>query len=182
MTEQAEPKRSAESVRERIKAAFPDSIFSGPITGIDGEQQLYDERDDEGNPIYDEEQALYETLRGKRWSEIPGAFIEIYSDCHLLLSDAAFAAYLPAWLSYSLTHEEVRELMVYAFSPESHESMEGADHRLRRLTPLQIEALREFLAYALDVTTSTFVKKEAFSAMAYITSIADLKSKQELGG
>lgn len=157
MTEQTDQDKGAELLSAKIKVAFPDLAFSGPITGVDGQP----------NEELDEQQALYGALRGRKWSEIPVSVIESNPDGVVLLTDEAFVAFLPAWLHCALTHEKVRELMVYAFSPAVHKSTEGMDRRIRRLTSPQKEALLAFLTYCAEVESSKFVKERARSAVAY---------------
>ena len=144
-------------LRSRIRAAFPDSTFNGPITGVDGLM----------NEELDEQRALYAALRDKKWSEVPTAVIDNNPDGVVLLTDEAFAAFLPAWLDRALTHEKVRELMVYVFSPDVHKSTERTGHRIEHLSPPQKEALLAFLTYCVEVESSKFVKERARSAVAY---------------
>ena len=111
-TEMSASAREAEiiSLREQIRTTFPAEKFEGTITPMDGE--LTEE--------FDEEKDLYDTLRDLTWPEIPAAFIRANPDGFVLLTDAACAAFLPAWLMQSLDAEDeniVREFVSYAFSP-----------------------------------------------------------------
>src|SRR6266481_4393519 len=155
MTEQTDREKAAELLRAKIRVAFPDARFSGPITEVD-ELLPDDERD--------EEQPLYDGLRGRKWSEIEASFVVSNVDGISLLTDEAYAAFLPAWLVAALEDDEVRELLVYGFSPVSQdgrmsESMarqmtEREDRRIRQLTSAQLEAILAFLTYCIEVETS----------------------------
>jgi hypothetical protein len=155
MTQKAKG-NDAELVQAKIRAAFPDSVFSGSITPADGRL----------NEELDEERALYSALHGKKWTDIAASFIGGYPDGVVLLTDEAFATFLPAWLTCALQNKEVRELMVYTFSPR--EPSERSDRRVRNLTSSQREALRAFLAYCLEVESSNFVKERARRALARV--------------
>lgn len=148
----------AEHVQAKIRTAFPDSEFFGSITPADGSL----------NEELDEEQALYGALRGKRWTEIPASFVGCYPDGVVLLTDEAFAAFLPAWLTCALQNKTVRELMVYTFSPR--EPSERTNRRIRSLTSPQREALQAFLAHCVEVESSGFVKERARRALARVAS------------
>lgn len=160
MTESSDEANALEEMREKIRLAFPDVVFSGQITPADGES----------GEEFDEEQALYGALHGKKWSEIPSSFIKSYSYSIPLLTEEAFGIFLPAWLSGALDDQEVRRAVVYAFSP--HRRDEDASFMNRRVQPLsgpQKEAIRAFLAHSLDVETSKFVQDHARRALEYVT-------------
>jgi hypothetical protein len=147
---------NAELVQAKIRTAFPDSEFFGLITSADGSL----------NEELDEEQALYGALRGRKWTEIPASFVGSYPDGVVLLTDEAFAAFLPAWLTCALQDRTVRELMVYTFSPR--EPSERMNRRIRSLTSSQREALLAFLAHCVEVESSSFVKERARRALVRI--------------
>lgn len=158
MTEQASNGKSDQVLRASIIAAFPNSVFSGSITAVDGrtDREL------------DEEQALYNALYGKKWSDIEASFVSSYPDGISLLTDEAFAAFLPAWLIAALGDNEVRELVVFFFSSSAHEPSERRDRRIQQLTLLQKKVLREFLTYCAEMEASEFVKEHARSAVEYV--------------
>jgi hypothetical protein len=157
MTEQTNKRKSGQVLRDNIIAAFPGSVFSGPITRVDG-------RTDEA---LEEEQALYNALRARKWSDIEGSFVSSNVDGIALLTDQAFAAFLPAWLIAALDENEVREMLVYFFSPSAHEPSESRDRRIEQLTLPQKKVLRAFLTYCFEVEDSEFVKEHARSAAEY---------------
>jgi hypothetical protein len=158
--ERTQSNSDADILRIKMREAFADARYTGPITGVDGQP----------DEIYDEEQALYGNLLGKKWSEVPASFIEHYPDSVVLLTDEAFLVFLPAWLMCAIDTENVRELMVYTFSKESNESSDLIERRLRQLAPPQREALKEFLAYCLAVDSSKFIKQRAQTALDYVRS------------
>ena len=104
-----------------------------------------------------------------RWSEIPPSFIDDYPDGVLLLTDAAYAEFLTAWLTRELDRDRAREYMVYMFSPR--EPSEILDRRIRGLTSKQQEVLRAFLTYSLDVEQSQSIKEYAKRAVAYASNL-----------
>jgi hypothetical protein len=157
MTQSPNESEAVLALRLQITRAFPDFTFNGPITGVDGLM----------NEELDEERALYAALRDKKWSEVPTSVIDNNPDGVVLLTVEAFAAFLPAWLDCALTHEKVRELMVYVFSPDVHKSTERTDKRIGHLTSQQKETLLAFLTYCLEVESSKFVKERARSAVEY---------------
>jgi hypothetical protein len=149
-------------VREQIRREFPDTVFLGKITPVDGRS------DDE----FDEERDLFEVLSGRKWSDIPRSFLERNPDGFVLLVDNAFVAFLPAWLSFSLTNDEVRELLVYAFSPHVHGSDEWkkcTDRRLRSLAAAQRAVLLEVLKLHLETEPSRSIKEHAQKAVDYVS-------------
>jgi hypothetical protein len=172
MTEQTDRDKAAELLRAKIKATFPDGVFSGPITAVDG---LTDEELDEQE--LDEDKALYHGLRERRWSEIEGSFAASLPDGLPLLADRAFAAFLPAWLVAALANDEVREFVVYHFSPDTHqhspsEWMNRMDRRIRQLTSAQREAILAFLTYCIEFETSEYIKDRARRAVEYVARFA----------
>ena len=58
-------------------------------------------------------------------------------------------------------------MMVYSFSPTVHKDSERMDRRLRRLTSRQIEALRAFSVYCVEIEPSNFVRDHAHQALAH---------------
>src|SRR3569832_1015484 len=108
MTSQGDDRYSAERLLAQIRSAFPNVAHTGLITPADGKT----------GQDYDEHEALYDELHGKRWSEIPASFIRGNAHGLVLLTAEAFVAYLPAWLSEGLVSPDVAEVMVYTFHPD----------------------------------------------------------------
>lgn len=162
MTEGSDQTIAAEAVREKIRRAFPDLKFSGRITPSDGET----------GEDYDEEQALYGALHGRKWSEIPVSFIKPYSYSIPLLTETAFGMFLPAWLIVALDDDEVREAVVYTFSGHNRDTDTSfMARRLQLLSSLQREALQMFLAHCVEVETSKFVQEHARRALEYVSKL-----------
>jgi hypothetical protein len=102
-------KKSPGLLQEQIQSAFPESTFSGSITGVDGT----------ADEVLDEEHALYSELRGRKWSEIDASFIRDFPDGFVLLTDEAFVAFIAVWLSCALKDAAVRQMLVYTFSQDA---------------------------------------------------------------
>jgi hypothetical protein len=76
-----------EEFRQRLIGAFPPRPFHGRVSTH--------EECDEGI-------ALLKELPGKRWDEIPAAFVDFNSGSLPLLEPSALVAFLPAWLLRSM--------------------------------------------------------------------------------
>ena len=161
MNQQTHLTKHVEALRTAIQVAFPDRPFLGSITAVDGLT----------NEELDEQRALYSALRGRKWSEIPLPVIESNPDGIVLLTDEAFIAFLPAWLTHALAHEKIRELLIYVFSPAVHASMKKMDQRIRLLNSMQMEALRGFLEFSFSTENSTYIKEQAAHALTYVERV-----------
>ena len=157
------------ALRESIRRAFPEEKYTGRITHYD------DKLDD---PELDEEKYLYEGLKGKRWTEVPQQLLDSRPDGYALLTDEAFIAYLAAWLTRSLenidSENEVRDFVVYAFSPKHDMVPDTTDrvlHRLRALDPEQRETLRSLLAEFAERDPSAFQRTLASDAVVLIGTL-----------
>jgi len=162
MTEQPDRNAAIQRVKDEIDAAFPDVNFTGQITSVDG--RLDEE--------LDEEQGLYEFLKQRRWSEVDQAFIEGNPDGIELLTDDAFAAFLPAWLSRALVSDFVRPSVVLTFSTDIERSpywTETMGRRMGLLTVSQKATLLSFLTHCFDIETLGLAKKDVRSAIAYVS-------------
>ena len=157
------------SLRESIRQAFPIVAYSGKITNRDLELD---------DPSLDEEKDLHDALKGKRWSDIPRELLLSLPDGYVLLSDAAFVSFLPAWLLYALENidgeNEVRNFVVYAFSPK-HDMVPDTTNqildRLRLLNPEQRSTVRSLLEEFTKRGTSPFVKTLALKAVTLIDQV-----------
>lgn len=148
-------------LQDQIQSAFPDFSFSGSITSVDGA----------ADEVLDEEQAIYSELRGRKWSDIPVSFIQDFPDGFLLLTDEAYVAFLAAWLSYALKNAEVREMVVYSFSPDAHKRPDWRGRHIKLLNSLQRNVLQAFLAHCAETESSKHVKQHAQTALQYIEGI-----------
>lgn len=105
-----------EDFRERLILAFPPRPFGGQVS-------THDE--------CDEGIALRKELPGKRWDEIPAAFVDFNSGSLPLLEASALVAFLPAWLLRSMEtigdESVLAEFTMYFLCPGSLE--EGWDEK-----------------------------------------------------
>ncbi len=127
--------------RERLLLAFPPEPFGGPIS-------IHDE--------CSEGIALRRELPGKRWTEIPTAFLDYNSLSLPLLEPGALVAFLPAWLFRAvetLGDEEeslVPEFTLYFLCPGTPEK--GWDeNKIAQLVALFDRAQRSLLSKFLQL-------------------------------
>lgn len=158
MTTHVNDPYSRESLPERIRAAFPDVIYSGPITSADGKS----------GEDYDEPQALYNELHGKSWLQISAPFIRGNAHGLVLLTVDAFIAFLPAWLMVGLDDPEVAEVMTYTFCPGQGKDQHRMDLRVQAMNSLQKEVIGAFLTFCYESTQSEFLKDRATEAVTYV--------------
>jgi hypothetical protein len=156
------------SLRELICKTFPAETFEGMITPADGDftEEL------------DEEKDLYETLRNAKWPDVAASFIHANPDGYVLLTDAAYAAFLPAWLSQSLDTEKdnrVREFVSYAFSPSENMASDTSlriANRFQQLDLAQRATLHTVLKHLAKYEPSDFIKNHAERAVAFIENLS----------
>jgi hypothetical protein len=150
-------------LRKSICESFPSEPFTGKVTPVDGEW----------TPELDDEETLYTELLGRRWTDVPIELIRKYPSGLGLLTDQAFCAFLPAWLTVSLDdldgENEVREFAVYMFGPErTGDSMSlGRTRRwLRMLNGDQRRTLRSILLEFSVSEPSGFIRAAAAEGLA----------------
>ena len=128
--------------RKRLVDAFPPQPFYGLVSA-------HDECDDGI--------ALRRELPGKRWDDVPAAFVRDNSLSLALLEERALVAFLPAWLFCSFDKSDdnnlVLEFTVYFLCPGT--SGEGwDDERLAKIVQLfdttQRTLLNDFLRTILE--------------------------------
>jgi hypothetical protein len=164
----AEGRRIA-ALRESIRHVFPAETYKGPITPHD------DQLDD---PDLDEEKDLYEALKGRTWKDVPPSILDNQPDGYVLLTDEAFAAFLAAWLMRSLENmdgeNEIRDFVVYTFSPK-HDMVPDTTwfilRRLRSLVPEQRHTLHSLLTEFSERDPSAFQRRLASEAVALLDSL-----------
>jgi hypothetical protein len=171
MTKRVDDPNAIESVRSSIQSAFPDFIYSGPITVADGKS----------GEDYDEPEALYNALHGRSWSEISASFIRGNPHGLVLLTAEAFVAYLPAWLIEGLSEPEVAEVMVYTFSPEDDNDQRLMEYRMLSMNSIQMKALSAFLTRFAQTTSSQSVKDSVAQALVYVRKFATNKPRDMQG-
>jgi hypothetical protein len=161
-------KRIAE-LRQSIERAFPAKPYIGKI-------MPFDEKLDD--PEMDEEKELYDALKGRKWTEVPKEILHNQPDAYVLLTDEAFTAFIAAWLMCSLEdmegENEVRNFLVYAFSPKHDklpDTTEFVRHQIRALNQEQRHTLRSILLEVAEREPSSFVKRLASEAVALIDTI-----------
>ncbi len=149
------------ALREMIKQTFPADRYAGPVTPYDPGPWAEE---------LDEEQVLYETLKGRSWTEAPADFLQQYPDAYLMLTAEAFVAFLAAWLNYSLENmggeNEVREYLVYACSPPG-ESWKV----LSPLNPRQRASVRALMAEFVENEQSGLIREKAVKALTRIDEL-----------
>ena len=153
-------------LRESIHRAFPAETYTGKIT-------RYDEELDD--PELDEEKDLYEALKGRKWTDVPKEFLQNQPDGYVLLADEAFRAFIAAWLMCALENidadHDVRNFLVYAFSPKHDmvpDTTDFALHRIRNLNLEQRDTLRSVLLEIGERAPDSYLKRLASEAVALI--------------
>jgi hypothetical protein len=149
-----------EHVRGLIRRAFPDVVYSGSITPVDGKT----------GEDYDEYEALHDALRGKTWSEIQSSFIQGNAYGLVLLTDEAFVAYLPAWLTEGVADRQVSDALVSTFYPDPAKDQGRMNRRMQQMNSAQVEALCAFLALFVQNKFSKSVDDDVRRALDYVST------------
>jgi hypothetical protein len=152
------------SVKEQIANAFLPVPFEGPVTSVDGEP-FSDEIDDA--------LSLYEQLRGRDWTSVEPSFVD-FQYCGLpLLTDAAFVAFIPAWLARALdfpgADNIVREFVLYCLAGRV---TDRNPDKLKLLSHEQRNALRSFLTVMSEIEPDESLRSEAATALQMINGLA----------
>jgi hypothetical protein len=128
--------------RQKLIHAFPPRPFYGRVS-------THRECDD-GIALIDE-------LPGKRWDEVPAAFVEFNSGSLSLLEPAALVAFLPAWLLLSMEtvieQSVLAEFTMYFLCPGSEDEgwqEEELQARVALFDSAQRTAVAEFLQSILS--------------------------------
>jgi len=131
-----------EEFRQRLIRAFPPRPFHGLVSS---------------HNECDEGVSLCRELTGKRWGEIPAAFVDDNSGSLPLLEPAALVAFLPAWLLRSMEtlqdESVVAEFTMYFLCPGSED--EGWDEnriaeRVSLFDAAQRGLVRDFLRSTVE--------------------------------
>jgi len=144
-----------------IRESFPDIAYSGPITPAD--QRTEEE--------FDECRELYGALHGRPWSEIPTSVIRRNDYGLTLLTEHAFASYLPAWLTAGVLDQQIGEAVVYSFVPDVGRHVQSMDTRLQRLSHVQRAALLAFIEHRIQLEHSRTGKKDTEEALKYVSAV-----------
>ena len=158
------------ALRDSIVRVFPAIPYEGQVTHHDGAwlPELTEE-----NAIHDDDMFLYEALLGRKWSDVPRDFIYAMAGDWVLLTDEALVAFLAAWLVRSLENidgeNDVREMLVYAFSPIG--TMPTRDFIVKRLRALNLDQralVRALLVEFGQRERSEYIRSHAASAVELI--------------
>jgi hypothetical protein len=128
--------------RTKLAQAFPPQPFYGLVS-------THDE--------CDEGIALRRELPGKRWDEVPSAFVDDNSLSLPLLEERALVAFLPAWLVRSIEKFDgdnlVLEFTVYFLCPGSWGEYSNNERLAKLVKPFdatQLSIVGEFLGAILE--------------------------------
>ncbi len=167
--------RSTVDLRESIRRAFPEEPYTGKVTPNDRE---WEPEFNERNAILDDDKAVYEALRGRRWTDVSESLFKQQPSALSLLTDEAFLAFLPAWLDRSLMNpdeeNETRDFLVYEFSPQGDMVPDLTSFKLHRIHLLSAEqrgTVRSILSEFTRRGTSPFVADLAAKAVALFDTL-----------
>src|ERR1700721_2962157 len=94
------------ALRVAIREAFPAEVYNGKVTRYDGAFTAE----------LDDEQKLYEALKGRKWTDVQEQLVYSEPDGYLLLIDEAFVAFVAAWFMRSVENidgeNQVRDFVV----------------------------------------------------------------------
>jgi hypothetical protein len=173
-------KRGAEdggiaALRDTIRRAFPTVTYTGKITRHDG---VWLPELTEENAIHDDDKFVYEALQGRKWTDVPKSFLHEQPDGFVLLTEEALVAFVAAWLMCSLDdidgENNVREFLVYSFSPSPNFLGGNTDFkvsRLRALSPEQRFVVRALLAEFAECEVDSSIRADAAKGVALIDSL-----------
>jgi len=149
---------SIAGLRKAIRSAFPEEPYKGEIAPHDQDGEWPEELDDD--------ETLYKTLQGQKWTEVPEQLLLKQPDGFVLLTDAAFVAFFAAWLTRALddmsAENQVREFVVYSFCDNLRQ--------FRILDEHQRSALHSVLVEFSQREPNRFVRQKASDAVALIDS------------
>lgn len=162
------PRRQRKILCERIFQSFPEVVYRGVILA-GGDQNAATP-----HPFHMED--LLHNLKSKCWTQVPPEFVERQLGSFIHLTAGAFAAYIPAWLLYSLAHDNHgAEFVAYTFAPEDAHGKTVirplSVEMCRALTPLQRRALLDFLIYQSEYLASDAMADRAAAAVDAVASL-----------
>ncbi len=145
------------ALRDSIRTAFPAGIFEGQVTPFDG---AFIEPNDE-------EELLFKALKGRKWTDLEPELLTSLVDGYVFLTDEAYRAFLPAWLTFALGNldgeNEVRSFILYSFGRTAQ--------RLRALRREQRAVVRTVVAYFGEREQNDFLKEHATQALEYMEKL-----------
>jgi hypothetical protein len=162
------PRRQRKVLCERIFQAFPDVVYGGSILA-GGDQNAVTSQP--FNMV-----DLLHSLKDKCWTQIQPEFIERQLGSFIHLTAGAFAAYIPAWLLYSLSHDNRgAEFVAYTFAPDDAHGKTVirplSVEMCRALAPSQRRALLDFLLYQSEYLVSDAIADRAAAAVDAVASL-----------
>ncbi len=156
-------KSQIEPLRQMILRSFPPSFYFGTVVagGDDGPWIP----STQGDPADDED--LFRMLKHSRWTDVPADFIDNHLGAFVLLTAPAFAAFIPAWLIFSLENNlKGAEFIVYTFAPPpgTTQIRPLSIEMFRALNPQQSRTLHTFLQITAAHDRSHIVREQALAA------------------
>jgi len=147
---------SIASLRRAIGNSFPAEPYLGAITPCDQDGEWPEELDDDED--------LYKTLPGLKWTAVPEELLQRQPSGFGLLTNTAFVAFFAAWLTRALDdidgENQVREFVVYSFCDNLRQ--------YRILDVNQRSVLRSVLMEFSKRERNRFVREKASEAVALI--------------
>jgi hypothetical protein len=170
-------RQQLESLWNKIVRSFPPTLPDAPI--LAGGDEIPTPSGHNANPLPPsppDHQDLLRSLKDQRWDHLSPEFVERHLGDFVLLSAPAFAAYIPAWLLFSLGHTlQGAEFIAYTFTPDEMQSSSRirslSVEMFRALDPTQRRVLRDFLIYTAEFHPSDYVADHAAAA---VDAISDL--------
>ena len=151
-------------LKDELEAAFPDTPYTGEVTHADGEP-FSEEIDDD--------LALFRYLSGRDWKSIEPSFVDFQYASLPLLTDAAFVAFLPAWLLRALdpqrTEAPVRAHLVFTLAAGLRK---GGEDRLKLLNERQRNVVMIVLTHILGTEHGERVRSDIEALQEYLRSEA----------
>ncbi len=161
------------TLSDAIRRTFPAVAYTGKITRHDG---IWLPELTAENAIHDDDEFVYEALKDRKWTDVSKTFLHEQPDGFVLLTNEALVAFLAAWLMCSLDdidgENNVREFLIYAFSPSGMSpNIDFKVSLLRALSPDQRSVVRLLLAEFAQGEASDFVREYAATAVRLIDSL-----------
>ena len=156
-------KSQIEPLRQMILRSFPPSFYFGiVVAGGDGGPWI---PSTQGDPADDED--LFRMLKHSRWTDVPADFIEQHLGAFVLLTESAFAAFIPAWLIFSLENNlKGAEFVAHTFAPPAGTTQIRplSIEMFRALNPQQSRTLHAFLQITAAHDRSHLIREQALAA------------------
>jgi hypothetical protein len=170
-----------EPLRQQILRSFPPSIYAGTVIAGGDEGPWIPAP--AGTPSDDED--LFRMLKHSRWTDIPADFVDHHLGAFVLLTAPAFAAFIPAWLIFSLENNlKGAEFVVYTFGPidptGSTQIRPLSIEMFRALTPQQRRTVHAFLQITAAHDRSYAIREQALTAADAIEKLISVFESSRL--